>query len=54
MCTWQSIGLYLGCNVGEKRWTNILGYVELKSMKAMEQPSIDQNENEDYQHSNLK
>jgi len=29
----------------EKKRTNILGYVELKAMKAMEQPSIDQNEN---------
>ena len=53
----QSRGLYLGCNVGlkvgEKRWTNILGFVELIAKKTMEQPTIDQNQNKDYQHSNL-
>jgi len=42
----QSRGLYLGCNVdlkvGEKRWINILGFVELIAKKTMEKPTIDQ------------
>jgi len=42
----QSRGLYLGCNmglqVGEKRWTNVLEFVELITKKTMEQPTINQ------------
>jgi len=45
----QSRGLYLGCNVGlkvgKKRWTNVLGFVELIAKKTIEQPTIDQNKN---------
>jgi len=49
---------FMGCNVGlkvrEKRWTNEFGNVELKAMKTIEQPTINQNKNEDYQHPNPK
>ena len=41
----------VGLKVREKRWTNDLGYAELKTMKTVKQPSIDQNENEYYQYS---
>jgi len=58
MCTWWPRGLFIGCNTGlkegEKGWTNILEYMELKAMKAMGQPSINPIENDDYQHFNLK
>jgi len=52
----QSRGLRLGCNVdlkvGEKRWTNDLEFVGLIAKKTMEQPTMNQNENENRQYSN--
>jgi len=30
----------MGLKVGEKRWTNVFGNVELKAMKTMEQPTL--------------
>jgi len=49
-------GLFMGCNVslkvGKRRWTNVLGFVELIAKKTMDQPTIDQNENKDDQYSN--
>jgi len=46
----------MGCNVGlkvmKKRWINDLGYVQLRAMKTMKQPLIDQHENEHYKLSN--
>jgi len=54
----QLRGLYMGCNVGlkewEKKWKNDLEFVELIAKKAMEQPTMTQNENENHQHSNPK
>jgi len=44
----------VGLKATEKRWTNVFGNVELKAMKIMEQPTINQNENKDYQHFNPK
>ena len=37
-----------------KKVDKCFGDVELKAMNTMETPTIDQNKNEDYQHSNPK
>jgi len=42
----QSRGLFMACivslKVGAKRWTNVLGFVELIAKKTMEQPTTNQ------------
>jgi len=48
----------MSCNVGfkvrGKKWTNVLGVVELIAKKTIEQPTINQNKKENHQHSNPK
>jgi len=47
----------MDCNVGKargKRWTNVLGVVELKPRRLRSNPQMNQNKNEKHQNFNPK